>query len=57
MLLYQYVAHNPTLTGEKIKATVEAENETEAAKAITETGASPQLILNLIVPAGAWGLW
>jgi type IV pilus assembly protein PilC len=40
MLLYQYVAHNPT-NGEKIKSTVEAENENEAAKAIQKQGLVP----------------
>jgi type IV pilus assembly protein PilC len=40
MLLYQYIAHNPT-NGEKIKSTVEAENENEAAKAIQKQGLVP----------------
>jgi type IV pilus assembly protein PilC len=40
MLLYQYVAHNPT-NGEKIKSTVEAESENEAAKAIQKQGLVP----------------
>src|SRR5665213_1829246 len=40
MFLYQYVAHNP-VNGEKIKSTVEAENESEAAKAIQKQGLVP----------------
>jgi type IV pilus assembly protein PilC len=40
MLLYQYVAHNP-VNGERIKSTVEAESEGEAAKAIQKQGLVP----------------
>ncbi len=40
MFLYQYTAHNPT-NGEKIKATVKAENENEAAKLLQKQGLVP----------------
>jgi len=40
MLLYKYVAHNST-TGETVKATVEAQNETEAAKVLRKQGLIP----------------
>jgi type IV pilus assembly protein PilC len=40
MLTYDYVAHNPT-TGEKIKAQVEAEDESSAASLIRKQGLTP----------------
>ena len=40
MLLYQYVAHD-SKTGDKVKATVEAQNETEAAKVLQKQGLVP----------------
>jgi type IV pilus assembly protein PilC len=40
MLLYQYTAHNP-VNGEKVKATVKADNENEAAKLLQKQGLVP----------------
>lgn len=55
MLLYQYIAHDPT-TGERIKSTVEAESESEAAKALQKQGLVPvDIKLDASSKAGALG--
>ncbi len=43
MLTYQYTARNPA-TGQKVKATVEADSESAAAKLITIQGLVPTSI-------------